>query len=238
MAFLGQATAAKSGTTVTVNIGGTVYTVDVVRDLSVASGDQVLMEKVGDRFIAYGRMGASTPTAPVDPPSSVPSKPVVTTGSKSISPVQTISRQGSKWRSDNDNVYQGEYGGQGLHTGCAFYGNRFSSLAGSTVTKCTVKMKRRNAGGIIAAQDTTLWLLSEKNKPSGAPTRGSSTDGPNLRWGQSTTFTLPNSWGQALVDGTSGGLAIYEADGSPYVILEGRSNYSASFTVSINWRRD
>lgn len=235
--FLGQATAAKSGTTVTVNIGGVVTTVDVARDLSVAAGDQVLMEKVGDRIIAIQRLGASTPTAPVDPPASIPSKPVTTTGSKSISPVQTISRQGSRWRNDNDNVYQGEYGGQGLHVGCAFYGSRFSSLSGATVTKATVKLKRRNAGGITAAQDTTFWLLSEKNKPSGAPTRGSSTDGPNLRWGEYDTFTLPTSWGQALVDGTSGGLAIYEADGSPYVILAGKGEYSASFTVTINWTR-
>jgi hypothetical protein len=236
--FLGQATAAKSGTSVTVNIGGTIYTIDVARDLTVASGDQLLIGAVGDRYIAIQRLGATTPTAPVDPPPSVPSKPVTTSGSKSISPVQTISRQGSKWRNDNDDVYQGEYGGQGLHVGCAFYGNRFDSLSGATVTRTTLKVKRKSGGGITAAQDTTLWTLSNSTKPSGAPTRLASTDGPNLRWGQSTTFTLPNSFGQALVDGTAGGLAVYESDGSPYVILDGKSEYSASFTVTINWTRN
>lgn len=239
MAIFGIATADKSGTTVTVNISGVVSTIEVARDLTVVTGDALLIETFNrDRYIAVARIGSAATTPDPSPPTPPPpSRPTVTTGSKVIFPAQTISRQGTRWRTDNDYVYQGEYGGNGNHIGCAFYGNYFASLSGSTVTKATVKMHRRSSGGITAAQDTTLRLVTEKTKPSGAPTLGSSTDGPNLKWGGYTTFTLPTSWGQALVNGTAGGLALYESDGSPYVIMSGKSDYSASFSVTINWTR-
>lgn len=236
--ILGQAVTDKSGTAVSVNVDGVVLVADVLRDLSVATGDQLILEVVRGRYVAVGRLGTSTPTVPVVPPPTIPSNPPTTSGTKSISPVQTISRQGSKWRNDNDDIYQGEYGGQGLHIGCAFYGSRFSSLSGSTVTKTTIKVKRKNGGGVTAAQDTTIWRVTQSTKPSGAPTLSNSIDGPNLRWGEQATITVPNSLGQALVDGTAGGLAIYESDGSPYVILDGKSDYSASFTVNITWVRN
>jgi hypothetical protein len=237
MAIVGTATANKTGTTVTANVAGVITSIDVARDLAVVTGDVLLIEPFGgDRYLAVARIGSAAVTAPEIPVPVPPSKPSITTGKKVVAAYRTISRQGSRWRSDNDDVYQGEYS-NGNHIGCAFYGNGFSSLSGSTVTRATVKMRRKNAGGITAAQDTTLRLVTEKTKPSGAPTLGSSTDGPNLRWGESTTFDLPDSWGQALVDGSAGGLAIYESDGSPYVILDGKGDYSASFTVTINWTR-
>jgi hypothetical protein len=48
---------------------------------------------------------------------------------------------------------------------------------------------------------------------------------------------VPTAWAQSMVDGTAGGLAIYEADGSPYVILDGRGRYGSAFALTINWRR-
>jgi hypothetical protein len=89
-----------------------------------------------------------------------------------------------------------------------------------------------------AAQATTLRLVTQAKRPAGAPTLTSSTSGPSLRRGQTVdAFVIPDSWGQALVDGTSGGLAVFESDGSPYVILAGRGRWSAAFTMTISWYR-
>lgn len=233
----GIAQGAASGGLLTVTVGGVDIVMQANRDASFAAGDRVAFVKAAGIWIAVCRVDiAATATQPENPPPPPP-KPTTVTGSKTFTPVETRSRQGSKWRTDTDDVYQGEYGGWGNHTGCAFYGNGPRSLNGATVTSASIRMRRKSAGGITAAQDTTLRLVTQKTRPSGAPTLTSSTDGPNLRWGQSTTFTLPDSWGQALVDGTSGGIAIFESDGSPYVILDGRSHYSASFSLTIHWSR-
>lgn len=237
---VGIAKGAKASGLITLTVGGIDVVMNAARDVTFAAGDRVLFTRAGGIWTATTRLDTAA-TAGVDPlqpnPVTPPPKAVTVTGSKTFTPVETRSRQASKWRTDNDDVYQGQFGGQGNHTGCAFYGNGPRSLNGATVTSATVKLRRKNAGGITAAQDTTFWLVTEKTRPSGAPTRGSTTDGPNLGWGKSTTFTIPTSWAQAMVDGTAGGLAIFESDGAPYVILDGRGNYSASFQLTMKWSR-
>jgi hypothetical protein len=151
--------------------------------------------------------------------------------------VETRSRQGSKWRSDNDDVYQGQYG-NGNHYGCVFYGNRVKALDGVTVTSAYIRVRRPDRGGANAAQSTTMRLMVNKTRPGGAPSLGSTTSGPSLRRGQTDgSFNIPNSWAQAMVDGTAGGLCFYDAGGSPYVIFSGRGDYSAAFTLTIHWTR-
>jgi hypothetical protein len=233
----GRATAAKSSGTVTVDTGGTVTTMQAPRDLTLAADDPVIFQRVGSKWYVVQRYGTGAAAAQPDNPTPPPPKPSSVSGTRTFTPVETRSRQGSKWRTDNDDVYQGEYGGNGVHVGCAFYGNGPRSLAGSTVTSAKVKLRRRSAGGAASAQDTTFRLVTQKTRPSGAPTLDDTTDGPNLRWGEATTFTIPTAWAQEMVDGTAGGLAIYEADGSPYVILDGRGRYSASFSLTIAYTR-
>jgi hypothetical protein len=233
----GIAAGAKSSGLLTVTVDGVDIVMQAARDVTFAAGDRVAFIKASGIWVAVCRIDTGAVAAQPDNPPPPPPKPVTRTGSKTFTPVETRSRQGSKWRTDNDDVYQGEYGGWGNHVGCAFYGSGPRSLAGATVTSASVKLRRRRSGGVTAAQDTTFWLLAERTRPSGAPTRGSSTDGPNLKWGQSTTFAIPTAWAQAMVDGTSGGLAIFESDGAPYVILDGRSHYSASFQLTIKWSR-
>lgn len=221
-----------------VAIGGTVVSVAANRDVTFAAQDRVLVVKAGGVWVAVCRLdtAATDPTTVVNPDPPVV-KPITTTGTRTFTPVETRSRQGSKWRTDNDDVYQGQYGGNGNHTGCAFYGSGPRSLAGATVTSASIMVKRKNAGGVTAAQTTTLRLVTQKTRPSGAPTLTSSTTGPSLKWGQSATFAVPTSWAQAMVDGTAGGLAIFDSGGSPYVILDGRGAYGASFALTIRWRR-
>ena len=233
------ATSAKTGSTCTAEIGGVDTTIQVARDLSVSSGDGLLVVRSGSQWYAVARTGTAAPAVPDTPtPPPPPPKPAVKTGKLIVAPVQTISRQGSRWRSDNDHVYQGEYGGNGNHIGCVFYGNAPRSLAGATVTSAEFRMRRLDIGGTNAAQTSTFRLVAERFKPSGAPTLGSSQDGPNLRRGETRNgVSMPLSWAQAMVDGTAGGLALYESDGSPYLIMAGRSDWSAAFVLTIYWRK-
>jgi hypothetical protein len=233
---VGTATAAKSGTTVTVEISGIVTTVQVARDLSVSSGDVVVLLRYGGLWVAVARLWAAAPasTFPAAPPAP---QPPATSGVLTVAPVETRTYQSGSWRTDNDGVYQGEYGGTGLRTGVAFYGGQPRSLAGATVTGATLAV-RREQGGDFAARTSTLWLVTQSTRPGGAPTRSSSTTGPTLgTQQQDTAFQVPAAFGQALVDGTAGALAVYDADGSPYMVLAGRSRWSPAFTLSIYWRR-
>jgi hypothetical protein len=236
---VGIAAGAKAAGMVSVVAGGVATSMYAARDVTFAAGDRVLFTRVGSVWVAHARLDAAATGGDPDNPSPVPPppKPTVVTGVKTFTPVETRSRQGSKWRTDNDDVYQGQYGGQGNHIGCAFYGSGPRSLNGATATAAYVQLRRRSAGGVTAAQDTTFRLVAERTRPSGAPTLGSTTDGPNLRWGETDRFQIPTSWAQAMLDGTAGGLAIYESDGAPYVILDGRGHYSASFQLTIYWSR-
>lgn len=228
----------KSGSTCSVRINGTLTTVEVARDLTVAIGDVLLIHKVGSLRVASARLYASSlaelpgDTAPPPEP-----KPAVVTGSLVIPAVYTGSRRDGKWRTDTGDVIQGAYGGQGNSTGAAFYGTKPSSLSGATVTSATASV-RRGQGGTYAAQATTLRLVTETTRPSGAPTLTSTTAGPNLAVNTTQkAFTIPTAWAQAMVDGTAGGLALFDADGSPYARYAGRGDYAASFTLTINWTR-
>jgi hypothetical protein len=230
---------AKTGSQCTADIGGVVTTIEVARDLSISAGDGLLVARAGNTWYAISRTGTAAPSVPDTPPPPPPKpRPDTTTGKLIVSPIETRSRQGSKWRTDNDNVYQGAYGGNGNHIGCAFYGTKPRSLAGATVTGVYTRIRRLDSGGTNSAQDTTLRLVAERFRPSGAPTMGSVADGPNLRRGETRNgIQLPNSWGQAMVDATAGGIAVYDASGSPYLILAGRGAWSAAWTLTIYWQR-
>lgn len=235
-AVLATATAAKSGSTVTAIVNGVVTTVQVARDLTVANGDVLVVQRIGAEWFALGRVFTAATTVPGDNTSAPDPNPGTKTGTLVVSPVETRSYRNGSWRTDNTDVYQGEYGGWGNHTGCAFYGTKPASLTGATVTSATIRV-RRERGGAYAAQSTTMWLVTQATRPSGAPTLGSSTGGPSLAVGGETTFSVPTSWAQSMVNGTAGGLAFYEADGSPYVVFAGRGTWSPAFTLTINWRR-
>lgn len=236
-AGIGYARGAKSSGLLTVAVAGVEVVMQAARDVTFAAGDPVVYVKVGQTWIVVARFGTAAITEVTDsiiPPTA--NAPV--TGTRTFLPVETRSRQGSRWRTDNDDVYQGQYGGNGNHAGVAFYGAGPRALAGATVVSASIAVRRKNAGGTSAPQVATLRLVTEKTRPSGAPTLTSTTTGPSLRWGTTnSSFTVPTAWAQAIVDGTSGGLAIYEADGDPYMILDGRGAYAASFALTIRWSR-
>lgn len=230
------ATAAKSGGLVTATIGDTVVSVRVARDLTVASGDLLAVVKHGSQWVALGRFFESA-VSPPDNPAAPPPKPPAS-GSLVITPVETRSyRTTYGWRFDNDDVYQGQYGGWGNHTGMAFYGSKARSIAGATVTSARIRV-RRVSGGTYAAQATTMRLSSHRTRPSGAPSLGASTSGPSLAVGATNdSFAIPTSWAQDMVDGGAGSIAFFDADGSPYVRFAGRGTWSPAFTLTIRWQR-
>lgn len=231
------AATAKSGSTCAADIGGIQTVIEVARDLSVAAGDALIVGRSGSTWYAIGRASTAAPAAITDNPATVQPTPT-RTGRMVITPIETRSRQGSRWRTDTTDVYQGSYGSSSNHVGCAFYGRKAATISGATCTGAAIKVRRLDKGGTNAAQDTTLRLVTERFRPSGAPTLTSSTDGPNLRRGQTDTYVaIPNSWGQAMLDGTAGGLALYEADGSPYVIMAGRDSWGPAWTLTIAWQR-
>lgn len=235
-ALTATATSTVSGSTCTATVGDTTVTVQVARDLTVAADDVLLVLRQGSQWWAVGRLFASAPTPPeVDP--APPPKPVTVTGTLVCAPVETRSyRTGYGWRTDNDSVYQGQYGGWGLHTGCAFYGTKPRSLTGATVTGATVGVKRRS-GGVYAAVAGTLVKITQATRPAGAPTvsGGQAVTLPAI--GATSTLTVPTAYAQALVDGDVGGLGLYDADGSPYARTSGRGSWSAAWTLRIGWSR-
>jgi hypothetical protein len=235
------------------SIQGVTTTVRIISGVSVASGDSVLLMKYNQSWFVVGKVVAAPtvpPTAAVTPPNNPPAnspppppKPPVRSGSLVVAPVQTATYRDGKWRTDVDggtsggDVLQGVYGSYGNNTGCAFYGSKPRTLAGATVTRATIRVHRLRAGS-FGAQTSTLRLVTQSSRPSGAPTLGASTSGPRLAVdGTDNSFDIPTSWAQAMVDGTSGGLAIFVSSGSPYMRFSGRASWSAAWTMTIYWTR-
>lgn len=233
---LGTAQSTKSGSTCTVSIGGTTTIVEVARDLTVAIGDVLILMRIGAAWWAVARAYAAAPVAPPNDPAPPP-QPASTSGRLVVTPVETASwRTSYGWRTDNDDVYQGQYGGYGLHRGCAFYGTKPRSLAGATVTAASVRV-RRESGGSFASVSGTLVKITEATRPGGAPTvtGGQAVTLPAV--GSSSTLTVPAAYAQALVDGTVGGLGLYVAGGTPYARTSGRGGWGLAWTLSIDWTR-
>lgn len=246
-------TAAASGACLA-RFGGITVTARVATALTVAVGNIVLAVRLGSTYYIITVIPAaptSTPatpapadSAPVDTGDPPPApKPTTTTGTLTCVPVATACYRDGSWRSDGDptnsfDLYQGRYGGSsyGRNIGAAFYGSKPHTLNGATCTKATVKIKRLSAGD-YGGRSATLRLISQTTRPGGAPTLNESTSGPSLTVGSSTTFTLPTSWGQALIDGTRGGIGISVSSDDPYIHLAGRGSWSAAFTLSLSWRR-
>lgn len=232
----GVALSSKVGSIVDVNVNGAVRSVQVARDLVVASGDVVVIHKFGSLWAATARLyAAATPETPpiytdLDP------NPATVTGTTVVQPEVTQTYlAGTGWSTAMD-VQQGVHGGFGNATGCAFYGTKPRSLTGATVTAARLeRIHRLSDPG--AATGSTMWLITEATRPSGAPTRTSSTTGPSTVRGTSTSFTVPTAWAQSIVDGTAGGIGFHNVGGSPWVRFAGRNDLPPAFTLVIDWSR-
>ena len=233
--FTGVATAAKSSGLLTVNVNGILRTVQAARDVTFAAGDVVVLHRFGALWLATARIGTAAVTEMPPIISDLDPNPAVITGSLTVLPTFTGTYRGSGWLTI-PHVRQGIYGGEPNTIGTAFYGDKPRSLSGSTVTSARLeKIFWLRSSSSPAAM--TLRLVTETAKPSGAPTLTSSTAGPSLSIGDDISFTIPNAFAQAMVDGTAGGLAFYDADGSPFVQVAGRDSHPTALTLVIDWSR-
>jgi hypothetical protein len=231
-------TAPSSGVAV-VDVGTAQINVNVVRGLTPAAGDVVLVQRQGSARWLIQTLFTAAPPTPADPPDTPPPPvPVTQTGTNVFTPNFTGSYRSGKWRTDTDNVIQGQYAysSYGENNGAAFYGRGPHGLNGATCTRATLKLRRQKAGD-YAGRTPTLRLITTSTKPAGAPSYGSSTSGPSMAVDTSTTFTLPTSWGQALIDGTAGGIGLDAGGSNPYIVMAGKSAWSSAFVLSISWRR-
>lgn len=235
------------------SIEGVTTVVRLVAGSTAASGDNVLLLKHGQAWFVVGTIvGAPAvpptfPSTPADlPPANTPPpppKPVTVSGQLICAPVQTATYRDGKWRTDvnggtsGGDVLQGVYGSYGNNTGCAFYGTKPRSIAGATVTRATIRVRRERAGA-FSAQRSTLWLVTQASRPGGAPTLTTSTAGPSIAVdATNNAFDIPTSFAQAMVNGSSGGLAVFDSNGSPYMRFAGRATWSAAWTMTIYWRK-
>lgn len=130
---------------------------------------------------------------------------------------------GGEWRSDTDDVFQGQYG-YGNHRGCWFYdyASIRSVLSGQTIDAAYLYVARRSAGGISGPIALAAWS-HDKASPSGSAPDMSG--GPNvigkLAWGQARWLKIPSGLVARIRSSTGDakGIGLYVTDGSPYGIF-------------------
>jgi hypothetical protein len=244
-------------------IAGTSASVRTISGMTVAIGDNLLIMRHGSQRFAIAKLIAPPPIPPPPPPPSNPlapdpvppaqdtleaagaaPKPAYTNGALVVPAAQTATYRSGTWRTDQgpasatNYTWQGRSSGSsyGIQTGCAFYGFTPQSLSGATITRASVRLRRRN-GGSYSARTPTLRLITQVSRPGGAPTLNESTSGPSIEIDEEIVFDLPVAWGQALVDGTRGGIATFISADDPYMVFSGIGTYSAAWTLTLYWRR-
>ncbi len=191
---------------------------------------------VNDTVAVVGGIVVGKVGSPPAPPAA-PTPPAASSISAVVLPTYTGTYRGSAWITFDDLVYQGDYG-FGNGQGGVFFGDRLTAL-GADPTRGTIAVTiSRHQGGDFAAQAVTLWLVTQKNRPAGAPTRTSSTSitVPAVG-GAPQQFALPAIWVNALLAGNAGGIGTYESTGSPYVVLDGSLENGAAFALAVNYWR-
>lgn len=207
--------------------------VPVIRSVAnVKVGDNALLIRDRHRFVCIGVFGPTptvNPPPPVEPDKPTSSRPVTIT----LNPFVTNStRPGTSASVPGDALVQGDWTGRyGKAFGQAYY--KTPNLSGVTVTSCKIQLKRAD-GGVFAAQVPTLHRLSN-NGITNSPNSQGSTAGPALKVGEQRSFSLPNSWGAALLAGTTKGIGIWVDSSSPYVRLHGRSSWGPTMSVTIRY---
>ncbi|MEV4350964.1 hypothetical protein AB0J83_41435 [Actinoplanes sp. NPDC049596] len=237
----GQIVGTKVGSTVKVRIRGgkTVVTAEVARDLTVANNDLVNMDRVSNKYyVAYRVRTAAALPPPTESPSEPTPKPELITGTDTFSPIETRTWNTNKWRMDTSDLFQGTETGL-AHTGVVFFGDQLKSLKDATITNARLTgIARIPYAGTYTSAASTIWLVTQNKRPSGAPTRTSSIAGPALTVGAILpSFDIPNSWVDDMADGDAGGLAFYDADGSPDIRYAGMGSYPEAMQLIVEWER-
>lgn len=151
-----------------------------------------------------------------------PSAGATSTTTTQWTATSTKSFRPSGWRTDNSNVYQGDFG-YGNHTGLAWFNasDIRTKLAGKTINSIRLNLTRLS-GGVNAAQSVNIYSHNYTSQPAGAPTvTQEKLNAGSLAVGSSGWITLPVAVGNKLRDNTAQGIATYTSSGSPYMIFDG-----------------
>jgi hypothetical protein len=237
-AVVGVILAAPAGGRVSVRVDGATLSLPLIRSYAPTVGDTCLVLRRESSGWVLGALGTAPPAAPppttnVPPPvADDPTAAKPRTGSDVFVPTSSGTYRDGAWLPDTVDVYQGDASGRGLNYGAAYYGAGPNGIRGATVTRARLRI-RRQVGGSSFPQAPTLRLLTGTVRPAGAPVSSSSTPGPALAAGEETTYDLPTSWGQALVDGTAGGIGTWvDPDPNPYIRTDG-----PTLAVLLDWTR-
>ena len=228
-----------------VELLGQVYVCRCSRALTPAVGDIVVLDRTrSGMWAATGLLFPSVPAAPAAiPPGErppAPPPPKKTTVTKTTAYSATYSgtyRPQGGWRTDNDEVRQGSYAGDGPNQGLWTYGSAVTkALLGSTAVSGTLTVKRIS-GGVYAAQPISFYETAAGSKPGGAPSWvGGAFTTVNLKVGQQANITLPTAVIGRLISGATKGIGI-STGSSPYAVLAGRKTLSVSGRLIITSTR-
>jgi hypothetical protein len=192
----------------------------------VTSGCQVLLAHQGGRLWAVALVGAKG-TKPAtgtdgDAPPLPPEMVGGWGGESTLTPSWSGTWRGGAWRTDTQNVMQGDPGG-GACTGAAFW----PASAWGALRWADLSLTRL-AGGTSAQAPLTMALLAG---PAGDvwPAVLATADGPTLTVGDTAAWDIPDTWMPPLTSGEAGGIGIV---GTAPAIIDG-----ARMDLHIGWER-
>ena len=131
-------------------------------------------------------------------------------------------RDNWSWRTDNNEVYQGEWSGYGLHKGLWFFGDSVrNAVNGKTIKRIRVHVSRKSSGGNSGNVGIVFRSHNHASQPSGEPTLSSTTHTVNFSWGESKWVTLPSAFHSIFENGNARGIGIYTTsrNNSDYAIF-------------------
>lgn len=221
-----------SSPTINVAAGGVTYKAEFVGTYAV--NDVVHLDWGAGRPRVIGRV--STTAAPPPP---VPPAPVYVAESGYMD--GPAIRSGTffgpggwdSWAGGGENVFQGNYGAGQLY-GAWFYGGRFASLAGRTITKVQFRTgARRPVGNHRAPAVLHFYAHASPDRPGGDVVRSGAVFDWTIQPGQGPAWIeLPVAFGAAVVAG--GGVAVA---GDPYAGMDGRLAQADSGALILDWKK-
>ena len=221
----------KPGLLAAVDDSGTGYELPYMSTYTPAVNDVVQVLWQSPSGLVLGKRGAqsggesggggSTPGAPQNGTSTFPA-------------IDAGSFRGGKWRTDTDNVAQGDYGGWGLNNGAWFYGGApHQALNGASVLSAAIWLPRLR-GGDFAPQTVHLYRHSSNVRPGGDVTRVAGpydVTSPGVGASGWVGISPDLAWDLITHDG---GIGI---SGMPYVVLAGRSTDAMTGALRISWHK-
>lgn len=229
------ATVPPSSDTITVTgADGATYTAYFLSSYTPTVGDLVALQWNAGTPTVVGKVGA-TPAAQTVAAVAAPPAPASTgTSTYACTDSSTYWPSGGwdSWAGGN-NVYQGQYGGQGELTGAWFYGGSPKELNGRTITAIRFTLGARNGAGSSGSPVTVnLHTHTSSSRPDGNVALGSGSATVTAQpWQGATVYSLPTSFATDLLNG--GGIALY---GDPYAGFNGRNLQPNSGLLSIDWQ--